>query len=343
MIKPIKAFIIATSIACLPAVNAQQAVKTVTLQKESGLENQTRLALATVSELLDQNKPEEVPSTLNRRAAMHILDGVLHDTRFDGAAEVRAFVDDRCAKVIADLDRPLRSRAEIYKLYNSGMIVRTEGATVAFDICRGAKSGAVGEGLISDSTAKVIADKCDMLLLTHNHSDHVDPVVIDYFLDKGKKVVAPTEILPDNKRISHERKEKVWSFSHTLADGSKISASVLPGHQDHLQNNIYIVTMPDGFRMAFTGDQWLRADDEWLLALKGRVEPVDVLMPICWARELQALVDVFDPAKVVSIHENEFIFHGIDHRESYWLSEAKLQQLRQPSYLLTIGEKIDIK
>ncbi len=333
------ALLFLSSLCATPNVSAQ--VEIVTLQKESGLENQTRLALATASELLDENPPAPVPSSLNRQAAMHIIDGIFHDTRFDGSSHIKTFVDNRCQGVLESLSRPLESRAEVHKLYNSGMIVRTPNATIAFDICRGAKSGT--DGLIADSTARAIVEKCDILFLTHNHPDHVDPTVARMFLEQGKPVVAPDEVLPNIEGITHDRDTAVWHSNYTLKNGETIAATILPGHQDHLHNNIYILTTPDGFRIAFTGDQWLKADEEWLFALEGKIEPVDLLMPICWARNFPQFVNLFSPSNVVSIHENEIIFHGIDHRESYWLSEAKLRALPVRSYLLTIGETLPIK
>ena len=99
--------------------------------------------------------------------------------------------------------------------------------------------------------------QCDILFLSHNHSDHVDPVVVDYFLQEGKSVVAPDEVLPANKQVKHIREERIIERSFPVRNG-QLRVQILPGHQDALQNNIYVVKSPEGYTFAQTGDQYLR-------------------------------------------------------------------------------------
>ena len=102
-----------------------------------------------------------------------------------------SFVQTRIQKVIAGLQSPLTSDMAIYKLYNDGFIVRTQSATVAFDMVMGSTYQ-----LIPDSLMSQLVDKCDVLFLSHKHRDHVDPGVVAMFTERGKQVVAPAEALP---------------------------------------------------------------------------------------------------------------------------------------------------
>ena len=35
--------------------------------------------------------------------------------------------------------------------------------------------------------------RCDIMFLSHNHPDHIDPVVVKMFTDMGKQVIAPNK------------------------------------------------------------------------------------------------------------------------------------------------------
>lgn len=82
--------------------------------------------------------------------------------------------------------------------------------------------------MISDASIQQIVDHCDVLFLTHNHGDHVDPVVVDMFLKAGKPVVAPTNILPEKKDIQHERSDKMIDKKMKLDKNKNIRVKYSP-------------------------------------------------------------------------------------------------------------------
>ena len=283
--------------------------------------------------------PSDTIST-NRRAALLLLDQLIHDTRLDGSQIMADFMSARLARALDDMAAPVEG-LKAYKLYNCGTVVRTPGATVAWDICRGPKVKESDQRLMADSLVSRIVDQCDVMFLTHNHGDHVDRGVVEMFLAAGKPVVAPTEVLKDDARVMHVRREERFDTTLTLPSGVVLPAVFLPGHQDHLQNNIVVVTSPEGYRFTATGDQWLKEDNDWLIDGAEPLPEVDLLMPICWASRLPELVERFNPKAVMTIHENE-IAHSIDHREAYWLSADKLREVRRPAALLTWGEWLQL-
>lgn len=300
---------------------------------------QTEMALELANEILANNPPLAGTSpSRERRAALMMIDQILHDARLDSSEHVATFMDMRMDAVLKDMQTPLKEGVKVYRLYNSGTIVRTPEVTMAWDIYRGPrKFGKEKRRLISDSIASILVDNCDIMFLTHNHSDHIDPFVIDMFLSRGKPVVCPDEIIPDEKRAVHTRKEKIWKEKFKAANGVSLNCTILPGHQDHLQNNIVIATTPGGFSACMTGDQWLKDDLEWVCSLQGKIPPVDLLITHCWAARLPEFVSSFSPKIAITSHENE-LGHTADHREALWLSLLKAEETTPQVIVMTWGE-----
>jgi hypothetical protein len=94
---------------------------------------------------------------------------------------------------------------------------------------------------------------------------------------------------------------------------------VYPGHQgEDIENNVSLVFTPEGLSFSHMGDQSNSNDFEWI-DLVGKKHVVDVLMPNCWTTDIVRVVKGFQPAVVITGHENE-LGHTIDHREPYWLT-----------------------
>lgn len=336
MLRHISLLLLST-ITCLSA-SAKKDLTYFWQDKDGIINAQTELTLELVNEIIDSDTPSVNAPSQARKAALYLLDQIFHDTRLDNSPYVSEFLDNRMERVLDGLSHPLAKGMEIYKLYNDGWIVRTPEVTIGWDIYRGRKIKDTERHLMSDSIAAALADACDIMFLTHNHGDHVDPFVVAQFTSKGKPVIAPDEILPDNREVTHTRREEIWDESFKAANGATLNATIIPGHQDHLQNNIYVVTTPDGYTVCSTGDQWLKSDLDMILGLQGKITPVDVLMPICWAARLPEMCQSFGAKVVLTGHENELGHHTIDHREAYWLSYNKLEDFPIPNSLMTWGE-----
>lgn len=306
--------------------------------KDGIINAQTELTFELVNQLLNEERPSANTPSGTRKAALYLLDQIFHDTRLDGSPIVGNFLDQRMRTVLAELERPVTKGAKIFKLYNDGWIIRTPTVTIGWDIYRGRELNDGNRRLMSDSIAFALADACDILFLTHNHPDHVDPVVVDRFTSRGKPVIAPDEILSDNNQVTHTRREEIWSECFTAANGAELSTTIIPGHQDQLQNNIYVITTPEGYNLCSTGDQWSQSDLDMVLNLKGKIPEVDILMPICWGARLADMCSSFGAKIVLTGHENELGHHSIDHREAYWLSYNKMEDFPLPWCLMTWGE-----
>jgi L-ascorbate metabolism protein UlaG (beta-lactamase superfamily) len=310
-------------------------------KQEVYLNKQTEESFKLVNSLLSENPPSTKTPSLSRKSALNIMDQILHDTRLDGNEVLSTFMNGRLQDVLVDLRKPITKGIKVYKLYNDGFIVKSKKATVAFDMFRGPKIKNTTSSLISDEIMKELVDECDIMFLTHNHPDHVDPVVVNMFTDSGKEVVAVTEIQPNNNKITHVRSEEIITKKYKTGD-SEVYVTILPGHQDELLNNIYIVTTPDGYTFAQTGDQYHKEDINWIKTLGNKIPKIDVLMINCWANSLYDTIEGLSPKVVLTGHENE-LGHTIDHRESYWTSYIKLGDIKRKNCLMTWGEMFSYK
>lgn len=320
--------------ACL-CVQAQEKTAPFWGKQEVYLMNQTEQTFQVVEALLKENPPSAGKPALARKAALQLLDGVFHDTRLDGSETLSRFMESRLSGLLEDLQKPLKKGVKVYKLYNDGFIVKTKSVTVAFDLYRGEVMKA-SPALISDKTMQAIVAQCDIMFLSHNHPDHIDPVVVKMFTDQGKQVVAPSNSLVGNESVTHIRSEQILDQTFQTK-GGKLDVKILPGHQSELINNIHVVTTPEGFTFAQTGDQYNKEDLAWLLDVKKQIPALDILLINCWANRLSDTIEGFSPKLVLTGHENE-LGHTIDHRESYWTSFIKLEDVKRPNCLMTWGE-----
>ena len=292
------------------------------------LDDQAKVLFGLIDATLGRNPATTEPSA-ERQLALASLDALLHDTRNDDSPALHAFLDMRMTRVLSQLkERPKKKGVELFKLYNDGFVVRAGGATVGFDLC-GTRQGVK---YIPDSLMREIVGLCDMLFISHRDPDHADAIVVDMASEAGIPVYGPEDY--PNEKTEKVRMEDFGS--RRLAKGLEVQA--LPGHQDELQNNIYVVTFPNGHTVAHCGDQYIREDLVWLKTVSEKmVRPLDILIIDCWALELKETVEGFSPRLVVFGHENE-MGHTIDHREAFWLTQYKSETLPVPSVVLSWGE-----
>lgn len=288
--------------------------------------------LQQIDQALDQCRPD-TENPLMRRQALYNMDAILHNTFYDKSDELKAFMATRVGKVIEDLKAPQGEGLKVYKLYNHGFIAKAGGVAVAFDLISAL-------GLISDEQLEQLVSLCDMLCISHKHFDHADAKVASLFLQQGKPVFATQETLPDVEGITRIYKGNGGEIS--VIETGKVKLHIVHGHQDELQNNLYVVTLPGNFTVCQTGDQYLEEDMPWIKTLHNRLPKIDALLVICWSMHLQDFVNGFQPQVVISGHENEILYHGIDHREAYWLSYEKFDGITQPYSLMTWGEWITV-
>jgi L-ascorbate metabolism protein UlaG (beta-lactamase superfamily) len=279
------------------------------------------------------------PEPAARPSALMLLDGVLHDVYAHQRPPVQLFFKSRMRKAIEEIEQTeITNGARIWKLYNHGFVIRTKSATIGFDLIRGKSVRSEGF-LISEDYMERLIKQCDVLFISHRHGDHAEEWVAQSFIDMGKPVVAPPEVWKDksiNKLIIHL--ERVPHTAQTLPiQGGKqiLKVVVYPGHQgDNIENNVPLVITPEGLSFSQMGDQSNYDDFEWIDEV-GKNHDVDVLMPNCWTTDIVRVAKGFNPAIIITGHENE-MGHTIDHREPYWLTYQRRKGSER------FGGKIDV-
>ncbi len=305
------------------------------------LEHQARYMLDLADRALTANPPA-LEVNLEREEALLLTDAVLHEPAPMENPAVLDFLARRTARVAADLERPLKGRRSlrVYKIYNCGILFRTRDLTVAVDL-----NGRDGK-LISDEAMEQVLDHVDVLFYTHNHFDHADHHVRDICHRKGIPVYTTDEIFPEDGAVRHVWADTPQRFEVDLPAG-RLTVDVLPGHQDLVHNNIWVVTLPNGKVVCAMGDQWQDGKEDlvWLKDIYKALPAVDVLAMDCWIHDYDEHVSCFRPRLIISQHENEIGAHGIDHREAFWMTLYKNRNFHAtgvPWVLMAWGEWYDV-
>jgi L-ascorbate metabolism protein UlaG (beta-lactamase superfamily) len=315
------------------------------------MNNQAEELLGHANQVLATHLPDW-PEPPARKSAMLLLDGVLHDVYAPHRPPVQTFLKDRLKMAAEEIEQTqVAEGARIWKLYNHGFIVRTRSVTFAFDLVSG-KSIGIDGFRIEDDVMQRLVNQCDVLFISHYHSDHAEEKVAQAFIDQGKPVVAPPAVWKDRAiyaQISHLEREPHALQKLLLQDGQKeLQVVVYPGHQGaNIENNVSLVISPEGLSFAQMGDQSNDNDFVWIDEVGDRHQ-VDVLMPNCWTTDIVRVAQGFNPALIITGHENE-MGHTIDHREPNWLTYQRKEGsdrfggsrdvgYSQPLILMTWGE-----
>ena len=324
------------------AVEGHSYLKEYWGRPEIYLQHQAYYMLNMADQVLNDNPPA---TTVNREREMAFLmvDAVTHEADAMHNPAVLDFLAARMNHVIADLDKPLKGRktVRIYKLYNCGTLLRTRDMIVAIDI--NGRNGA----LIPNEIMERIVKKVDVLFLTHNHGDHTDINVRDLCHKYGIPIYATDEIFKEDKDVNHVWFEGNGSFEASTLKG-KIPVIAIPGHQDALQNNIWVITMPNGKVVCTMGDQWKDGgeDRDLLKDIYRKLPKIDVLIMDSWIHDFKEHLADFSPKMLISQHEDEIGAHGIDHREANWMTlykNDKIYKIDVPYVLMAWGEWYDYK
>ena len=305
------------------------------------INQQDKITFDLVTEALTKYPPS-LAEPMERRMAMLMLDGVLHEEKAADRPSVQNFLHERIRLVEKEIQETKVSEgAKIWKLYNHGFIIRTAAVTFAYDMVRAHSARADGFEIPDELMIKLI-DECDALFISHRHRDHGDAWIAEQFISQNKPVVAPPDVWKDQP--IHDQITQLDRKSHTtqtlkIQNGKQeLTVVNYPGHQgSDIENNVPLVFTPEGMSFVQTGDQSGPASDwNWIDEVAAQ-HRVDVLLPNCWTPDIHRVVKGFNPKLVITGHENE-MGHTIDHRESNWLTYTRLKGSAVPYLLLTWGE-----
>jgi len=316
------------------------------------LDRQAAVFLDTVQTVLAKYPPV-LKESKERGYAKLLLDAVFHEKFAAFRKPAQDFFHAQNIQLVKELETTkIKNGAKIWKVYNMGFIVRTQTVTIAFDLVSGITSGS-RDFALPDSLMDRMVRQCDILFISHKHADHAEKAIATRFLGEGKPVVSPDQVWKGDSiatSILHPERvaEKVHSIN--LSGNRTLTVIAYPGHQmQSTDNNVVLVTTPDGITIAHTGDEInegdFMPDFEWIDKV-AKNHKVDILMPNAWTMDISRIVKGFNPALVLPGHELE-LGHSVWDRLPYWGDDAYLElnykQLKASKYpvvALIWGESI---
>ena len=313
------------------------------------LDRQAKVFLDTVQVILSEFPPQ-INEGRERGFAKLLMDAVFHEHYAAYRKPVQQFFHSQTDKVITELENTqVDEGAKIWKIYNMGFIVKTKSVTIAFDLVNGETSGSTGFTLKKEEVDRIV-NQCDVLFISHRHPDHADTAIAQRFIALGRPVVAPEQVWkgkPIHSEIMHlervSHKIQKLQLQHQVLD-----VVVYPGHQMRSHdNNVVLVTTPEGITIAHMGDQInegdFMIDYQWIDEVSEN-HNVDIMMPNAWTMDILRQVKGFDPELVMPGHELE-MGHTVWDRLPYWgddefleLNYAELKTSKFPVVVLVWGE-----
>lgn len=327
---------------CIPAADGPAPIDTrLTAEQDATVNRLAQAMLDTASEVL-LSTPPALPEAMERRLALHLIDGVLHDPQAAFRPPVQEFFKNRMDGALNEIEnlRPDKG-AIVWKLYNQGFVIRTPEATIGVDLIRGGSAGPKEFPVFNDVLGRM-AQQCDVLFITNQRESHADDWVAKAFLDLKKPVVAPPGVILDKPFAAQiTRLERSADKEHELQiqDGKKtLKVIVFPGRHfaGSLENNFYLVKMPGGISFVHTGDQDFPDDQAWI-AQGSTHGPVDLLLPNCGSRALNPIIEGFKPKLIIPAHEHE-LGHPLERRDTYAQNYERLRLSKSPFVMMTWGE-----
>jgi hypothetical protein len=121
------------------------------------MERQAAALLNAVGDTL-QRVPPALPEPPERKLALLLIDGVMHEEAAATRAAVQTFHRDRITAAAAEIGSTVVSTgARIWKLYDHGFVIKTASVTFAFDLVRGVHV-AGGALAVDDAVMESLAD-----------------------------------------------------------------------------------------------------------------------------------------------------------------------------------------
>ncbi|MBQ4508366.1 MAG: hypothetical protein II970_05680 [Paludibacteraceae bacterium] len=299
------------------------------------LNYQAKTGFPLIDQMLQAYPPTATPDK-HRQMALVSLDQFLHDEGYTRREAFYTFVNSRMAHLLEDMNRPVLSGVRIYKLYNSGFILKTLKNTIAIDIVQG--GGSSSKGIVSDSVIYEIAYKCDALIITNTDERHASRKAAKAFAEAGKKVILPKGLWTN----LGEALQPAGADTVQTIELDAMTLHILPGHNGSNRNNICIMDLKGCGIVAHTGAQDNAADLTWIEHLHEQYK-TDILLTKSQNLDLESIVSGFRPRVLITANENE-MERSVDMREAYWTTQKRVNSLTAidiPNIIMAWGEAYD--
>lgn len=301
------------------------------------------------------SNPPDYPPSIERQEALMILDGPLHLVAANRYRSVHEFLVRRLEKTIEEIETTsVKTGLMVWRIYGSGFVIRSATRTIGTDIVRGwvLRDGSPEwYGIPKDLAARLVK-QLDVLTVSHEHTDHIDPLVRDLAFEQGIPVIVPPGVFEESssngllmcpERMpaqTQEDRDKLNRFKRLeIGNGKSLDLIVYPSFQGSTLNNAHLFQTPEEITVFHSGDQSSNEIWPWLDHVHEH-HAVDVLIVNAWTNDPTRTLKGIRPRVIITCHETEMA-HSILHRESYWKSfELFRGKECPPSYTLCWGEKL---
>lgn len=139
---------------------------------------------------LDAMPPEKFDNAPARLEALFELDKLLQNARSEMSPILGEFYKKRGEKVLREVADYKGEVPRLWKLYSSGIIVKSGKDVFAYDLTDGCEAFTFSCRLrLGDELIKEFAKIITACFSTHEHSDHFTPLLADELLRQGKTVM----------------------------------------------------------------------------------------------------------------------------------------------------------
>ena len=295
-------------------------------------------------------------------------DTVYHDMKPEtSSAEFHAFYLRRINKALREIgETEVRKGAVIWKMYSSGVVVKSAEGVFAFDVVEGPlksihKSPADYPAFVFKWTPEMrqrYAQLVDVHMVTHWHYDHASYALCRALGEAGKIVVVPEQLarvwtpkMPASSlRVVEEQVDlQVGRFTVQVFDG--VQAMTLNEQKEwvvgkhYAQNNIYWVRA-GGVQFMHKGDHRGKPWYDWLAKLKAEGKGIDVFFSMVnWPRDMHGhITRELDPI-IIPVHEHEVGHkprHGVSQLANHYRGLGQSRLKKGKGTVLAWGERLAI-
>lgn len=283
--------------------------------------------------------PPGIPEPPERRAALLLIDGVMHDPAAAERRRVKEFHKAQLEGAANELETTrVEKGARVWKLYGRGFIVRTASATLAFDVVQAGGVKAKEFAPWGDVYGRM-AEQSDALFVSSGDERCADAQVAEKFVKLGKLVIAPKGLWDDKpfgaNILRMEANPPEWQEVQFGA-GKRMEVFAHPAGG----GLAYRIKGADGLEIAHVGQPISEADWAAIEGASARGS-VDLLMPLCSSPDLPRLAKGFAAKTIIPCGENE-LAGEIDAREPYSRDYRRLRLLGVPFVVMAWGEAVQI-
>ena len=254
--------------------------------------------LQEASQILLAHPPRAGEDSL-RKLCFDLLDQEFIEDNAQSDGDVIHFYNSMLSHVKHDIKEPCTAEAVVYSMYNHGFIIKMPDLVIGFDLIRGTP--------YFDDMPQEIINAIDIMLVTHEHTDHFDQGVLGRIFSAGGTVITPSEM--------------TYGIGIHMAAGDSIN---IEGYTikayDGLHNvpvRVYEVISPTGLKIVHTGDN----QDPRTMPY---IDKVNILLLNCWLHEgnycnaaaMYKVLEDLEPELMIPGHINELL-HTPDMRFGY--------------------------